>query len=184
MRDKLLTLIEKDTDPAVRTQALSLMRSAGVAPDVDDLVGLYTAWKRDVMPDARAEALVSALATSKAAEERAGIITLGLADPDPAVAAMVVNGARSLDLPVTLPGREPRHGRLWYDKLASWVDVPRWLDGTRPRPDLWPERGSNQQNRGDGVLRLLRPASSTATSKSRPRPTASRRFGLPGFRAS
>jgi len=128
LRDKLLTLIEKDTDPAVRTQALSLMRSAGVAPDVDDLVGLYTAWKRDVMPDARAEALVSALATSKAAEERAGIITLGLADPDPAVAAMVVNGARSLDLPVTLPGREPRHGRLWYDKLASWVEVPRWLD--------------------------------------------------------
>jgi cyclophilin family peptidyl-prolyl cis-trans isomerase len=121
-------VVENDPDPAVRAQTLSLLRSAGVAPDVEELVGYYAAWKSDVMPDARAETLIAAAAAAQNNEGRAGIVALGLIDPDPAVAAHLINGVRSLDLEVALPGREPRHGSLWYDELVEWVKEPRWLD--------------------------------------------------------
>jgi cyclophilin family peptidyl-prolyl cis-trans isomerase len=127
-REHLLELIENDPDAAVRAQALSMLRSAGATPNVETLVGLYVAWKRDLMPDARAAALVAALAASESTEDRAGFIALGLTDHDPAVAAMVVNGARSLGIEVTLPGREPRHGQRWFDELVEWVKDPHWLD--------------------------------------------------------
>ena len=121
-------MVENDPDPTVRTRILSLLRSAEVAPGVEKLVGLYAAWKSDVMPDARAEALIAAVAASETTEERAGVIALGLSDRDPAVAAHLVNGARSLGMEATLPGREPRHGSLWYENLVDWVKEARWLD--------------------------------------------------------
>ncbi len=127
-REILMRLVENDPDPAVRANILSLLRPAGMAPGVEDLVGFYSKWSRDSMPDARAEALIAAVAASGSTEDRAAIIALGLTDSDPAVAAMVINGARSLDLEVTLPSREPRHGSRWYEELAEWVDTPRWLD--------------------------------------------------------
>jgi cyclophilin family peptidyl-prolyl cis-trans isomerase len=132
-RERLLELVENDPDAAVRAQALSMLRSAGVAPNVEKLVGLYTAWKRDVMADARAEALVAAVAASESTEDRAGYIALGLTDHDPAVAAMVINGARSLGLDVALPGREARHGPRWFEELVEWVKEHRWLDFTTDR---------------------------------------------------
>ena len=127
-RELLIEMVEDDPDPAVRSQILSLLRSANVAPGVEDLVGFYSAWKDDEMPDARAEALVAAVAASRSSQERDGLIALGLEDRDPAVAAHLVNGARSLGLDVALPAREPRHGRLWYEELSTWVMEPRWLD--------------------------------------------------------
>jgi cyclophilin family peptidyl-prolyl cis-trans isomerase/HEAT repeat protein len=127
-REILLGVVENDPDPAVRAQTLSLLRSAGVAPGVEELVGFYAAWKSDVMPDARAETLIAAAAAAQNNEERAGIVALGLIDPDPAVAANLINGVRSLDLEVALPEREPRHGSRWYDELVEWVKEPRWLD--------------------------------------------------------
>jgi cyclophilin family peptidyl-prolyl cis-trans isomerase len=127
-QERLLKLVDEDPDAAVRAQALAMLRSAGAAPNVEKLVGLYTAWKRDAMADARAEALVEAVAASDSTEDRAAFIALGLTDHDPAVAAMVINGARALGLDVALPGREPRHGQRWLEELVEWVKEPRWLD--------------------------------------------------------
>ncbi len=127
-RERLLALLEADADPAVRAQALSLLREAGAAPGVEELVELYAAWKGDEMGDARAEAIVSALAAAATKSERAGLLALGLSDPDSAVAAMVVNGARGLGLEVALPAREPRHGTRWYEELDEWTAEPRALD--------------------------------------------------------
>jgi peptidylprolyl isomerase/peptidyl-prolyl cis-trans isomerase B (cyclophilin B) len=132
-KDILAEMVVDDPDPAVRAQILSLLRSAGVGPGVEELVGFFAAWKDDAMPDARAEALIAAIAASGTAEERTGIIALGLADRDPAVAAHLINGAKSLALEVTLPGREPRHGKLWYEALVDWVKEARWLDVSTTR---------------------------------------------------
>jgi cyclophilin family peptidyl-prolyl cis-trans isomerase len=126
-------LVENDADPAVRANILSLLRSAGVAPGVEELVGLYAAWGRDSMPDARAESLIAAVAATDSTEDRAAIIALGLTDSDPAVAAMVINGVRSLGLEVALPSREPRHGNRWYEELVEWVNTSRWLDVSTDR---------------------------------------------------
>jgi cyclophilin family peptidyl-prolyl cis-trans isomerase/HEAT repeat protein len=132
-REILVGLVKNDPDPAVRANILSLLRPAGVAPGLEELVGFYAAWSRDSMPDARAEALIAAVAASESTEDRAAIIALGLTDSDPAVAAMVINGARSLDLDVALPTRESRHGSRWYEELAEWVNTPRWLDVSTSR---------------------------------------------------
>jgi cyclophilin family peptidyl-prolyl cis-trans isomerase/HEAT repeat protein len=127
-RERLGKVVAEDTDPAARAQALSLLRAAGAAPDVDELLGLYSSWVDDVMPDARAEALIAAMAASEGDDEFESILTMGLADSDPAVRAMVVNGARGLGREARLPAREPRHGGRWYEDLLQWVDEPRWLD--------------------------------------------------------
>jgi cyclophilin family peptidyl-prolyl cis-trans isomerase len=129
----LVGLVENDADPAVRANILSLLRPAGVAPGVEELVGFYAAWSRDSMPDARAESLIAAVAATHSNEDRAAIIALGLTDSDPAVAAMVINGVRSLDFEVALPSREPRHGSRWYEELVEWVNTPRWLDVSTDR---------------------------------------------------
>jgi cyclophilin family peptidyl-prolyl cis-trans isomerase len=127
-RGTLLGLVEKDPDPAVRAQALSLLRRADALPEAEVLIDLYAAWIRDSMPDARAEALIAAVAFMEDTEEKASAIALGLTDHDPAVAAMVINGANGLGLDVVLPGREPRHGQRWFQELAAWIEEPRWLD--------------------------------------------------------
>jgi cyclophilin family peptidyl-prolyl cis-trans isomerase/HEAT repeat protein len=127
-RELLLGLLESDPDPAVRAQALSLLREAGAAPDVENLVELFASWKGDEMGDARGEAIISALAAAGTESERDGLLALGLEDADSAVAAMVVNGARNLGLEVALPGREPRHGTRWYENLDTWTVEPRFLD--------------------------------------------------------
>ena len=132
-REILVGLVENDADPAVRANILSLLRPAGVAPGVEELVGFYAAWSRDSMPDPRAESLIAAVAATHSNEDRAAIIALGLTDSDPAVAAMVINGVRSLDFEVALPSREPRHGSRWYEELAAWVNTPRWLDVSTDR---------------------------------------------------
>jgi len=127
-RKLLLGLLESDPDAAVRAHALSLLREAGAAPDVENLVELFASWKGDEMGDARAEAIISALAAAGTENERDGLIALGLEDANSAVAAMVVNGARDLDLEVALPAREPRHGTRWYENLDTWTEEPRFLD--------------------------------------------------------
>jgi cyclophilin family peptidyl-prolyl cis-trans isomerase/HEAT repeat protein len=132
-KDVLVAMVADDPDPAVRAQILSLLRSAGVAPGVDELVDFYAAWKDDVMPDARAEALIAAIEASETTKDRAGVIALGVEDRDPAVAAHLINGAKSLGLDVPLPGREPRHGEIWYEGLVDWVKEARWLDVSTTR---------------------------------------------------
>ncbi len=127
-RERLLMVVAKDADPAVRTQALSLLRTADAAPEVDELLGLYASWSKDAMPDARAEALIAAIAASEDDVEFESILEIGLADPDPAVTAMVVNGARGLGREIRLPAREPRHGQRWYEELLRWAGEPRSLD--------------------------------------------------------
>ncbi len=127
-REQLLGLLSTDPDPAVRSQVLSLLRDAGAAPGVEELVELYASWKGDTMGDARAEAIVSALAAAATEGERVGLLALGLEDPNSAVVAMVVNGARGLGLDAVLPPREPRHGTRWYEALDEWTAEPRALD--------------------------------------------------------
>ncbi len=127
-REQVLGLLSADPDPAVRSQVLSLLREAGAAPGVEELVELYASWKGDTMVDARAEAIVSALAGAATEGERVGLLALGIEDPNSAVAAMVVNGARGLDLDAVLPAREPRHGTRWYEALDEWTAEPRALD--------------------------------------------------------
>lgn len=124
----LLPLLSRDPDPSVRAQTLSLLREAELTPPVDDLLTLHTAWRRDTMPDARAEALVAAMAASEPGPERQALLGIGLEDSDPAAVAMVVNGARGLGDPVAFPPREPRHGARWYEELVSWTAEKRWLD--------------------------------------------------------
>jgi len=127
-REQLRGLLSADPDPAIRSQVLSLLREAGAAPGVEELVELYASWKGDTMVDARAEAIVSALAAAATEGERVGLLALGIEDPNSAVAAMVVNGARGLDLDAVLPAREPRHGTRWYEALDEWTAEPRALD--------------------------------------------------------
>ncbi|MFV2072838.1 MAG: peptidylprolyl isomerase [Thermoanaerobaculales bacterium] len=127
-REKLWEIVDHDRDPAVRAQALSLLRSADPAPTADRLVELFTAWADDEMPDARAEALVAAVAVTDSEEGRKGLLELALSDADPAVAAMVVNGVRGLGGSAVLPPREARHGQKWYAGLVEWAQTPRWLD--------------------------------------------------------
>lgn len=127
-RERLLGLLDADPDPAVRAQLLSLLRSAEIAPGAEDLLGYSSKWKNDTMPDAKAEALVAALAATEKGPDRTAILELGLGDSDPAVAAMVVNGARSLGEEILLPPREARHNGRWYAELVEWKTEPKWLD--------------------------------------------------------
>lgn len=127
-KQKLLGIVEGDPDVAVRAQALSLLRAVDGAPGVDRLLELYERWADDKMPDARAEAVIAAMAATDAGPRRAAILELGLADPNPAGAAMVSNGARRLGVEVALPAREARHGGQWYRDLSEWTKEPRWLD--------------------------------------------------------
>ncbi len=124
----LLAVVGQDQDAVVRAAALALLRENGSAPGVSRLLSLYRAWATDAMPDARAEAIVAALAASEAGSRRAEILRIGLADPNPAVAAMVTNGARGLGDEVALPPRKARHDPSWYEELTAWVEEPRWLD--------------------------------------------------------
>jgi cyclophilin family peptidyl-prolyl cis-trans isomerase/HEAT repeat protein len=132
-REILVRLLENDADAAVRANTLSLLRAVGAAPGVEELVAFYAAWNRDSMPDARAESLIAAVAATDSDEDRASIIALAITDSDPAVAAMVINGARAQGLDLALPSREPRHGGRWYEELAEWVNTPRWLDVSTDR---------------------------------------------------
>jgi len=127
-RKSLLGLVESDPDAAVRAQALSLLRKAGATPAIDRLIELHASWRKDEMGDARAEAIIAALAAAATDGERNRLLALGLADPNSAVRAMVVNGVRGLGMEVALPGREPRHGTRWYEDLDRWVSKPRYLD--------------------------------------------------------
>ncbi len=127
-RKQLLAVLAGDSDPAVRAQTLSLLRTAERAPGVEDLLGYAAKWKNDTLPDARAEALIAALAASEEGPDRSAILELGLNDPDPAVVAMVANGANGLGETVVTPPREARHNGRWYEELVEWKTVPRWLD--------------------------------------------------------
>jgi len=125
---ELLAIVAGDPDVPVRTQALSLLRANDSAPEVTRLLKLYRKWASDEMPDARAEAIVAALAASDAGAQRDGVLEIGLTDPNPAVAAMVTNGARGLGDEAALPPRQARHDDEWYQELTEWVGEPRWLD--------------------------------------------------------
>ncbi|MEJ2188282.1 MAG: peptidylprolyl isomerase [Acidobacteriota bacterium] len=126
--EELLAIVSNDPDVPMRTQALSLLRANGSAPGVTRLLKFYREWASDEMPDARAEAIVAALAASDAGAQRDGVLEIGLTDPNPAVAAMVTNGARGLGDEAALPPRQARHEQSWYQELTGWVDEPRWLD--------------------------------------------------------
>jgi cyclophilin family peptidyl-prolyl cis-trans isomerase len=125
---QLLELLTTDPDPAVRAQLLSLLSAADAAPGNEKLIELHTAWKTDRMPDARVEALAIALAKESDEGQRAQILEIGLADPDSAAVALLVAGARRLDIEVELPAREARHGTRWYEGLVEWTTEERWLD--------------------------------------------------------
>jgi cyclophilin family peptidyl-prolyl cis-trans isomerase len=126
--ERLLAVLTEDSDPAVRAQTLSLLREAGSAPGVEELIALHTAWRRDTMPDARSEAVTAAMEATEPGAKRRAILNIGLEDPNPAAVAMAVNGARGLGESLAFPPREARHGKRWFQNLVSWMGEPRWLD--------------------------------------------------------
>jgi peptidyl-prolyl cis-trans isomerase B (cyclophilin B) len=126
--EKILSILKSDPDSAVRTQALSVLRSANVAPPVEELMRSYRKWSNDEMGDARAEAVIAALEATDPGPRRTEIFEEAIEDRNPAVRAMIVNGARGLGDEMVLPAREARHGKKWYRDLGDWVEDERWLD--------------------------------------------------------
>jgi len=124
----LQKLIAHDPDPVVRAVALNLLGDAGAAGDLAGLLELARSWAADEMPDARAAALVAALAVAADEEQQTLVEERAAEDPDPAVAVLVVNAARSAGLPARSHEREPRHNRTWYLDLVEWMQDRHWLD--------------------------------------------------------
>jgi len=129
----LKRLIAEDPDPIVRTAALNHLSSAGAAGDFAGLLGLAGAWESDEMPDARAAALVSALAVAVNDDQRTQVLQQATDDRNPAVAILVINAARSAGLPARSTERELRHNRRWYLELVEWMQGSHWLDVTTDR---------------------------------------------------
>jgi len=121
------SIVDSDTDPAVRTQALDNLRQAGAADDPERLLDLYDRWLGDTAADARGAALAAALVAGND-ELRTQVLELADRDPDPVVSALVVAEARKQGLEVVIPAREPRHGEKWYRDLQQWSTIGRWMD--------------------------------------------------------
>jgi cyclophilin family peptidyl-prolyl cis-trans isomerase/HEAT repeat protein len=124
----LRRLLGSDPDPAVRTAALHALTDAGAAMPYDAALALAESWRSDELPDARAAALVAALAAAATDAQRTRVIERAAADPDPAVGVMVVNAARSAGLPAKSLERTIRHNRKWYVDLVDWMQDQHWLD--------------------------------------------------------
>lgn len=121
-------LVAGDPDPVVRAVALNLLSGANAAGDFAGLLELARSWASDEMPDARAAALVAALAVAADDEQQAMVLERAADDPDPAVTVLVVNAARSAGLAARSHEREPRHNRMWYLDLVDWMQRRHWLD--------------------------------------------------------
>lgn len=124
----LRQLLAKDPDPIVRTVALNHLGDAGAAGSFSSLLSLARSWITDEMPDARAAALTAALAVAENEEERTAVMVRAADDPDPAVAILVINAARSAGLPARSTERELRHNHQWYLDLVEWMQQSHWLD--------------------------------------------------------
>jgi peptidylprolyl isomerase/peptidyl-prolyl cis-trans isomerase B (cyclophilin B) len=53
---------------------------------------------------------------------------LAIEDPNPAVAILVINAARSAGLPARSTERELRHNHEWYLEAVEWMRQSHWLD--------------------------------------------------------
>jgi len=124
----LQIVVATDPDSMVRTVALNHLSSAGAAGSFDELIALQKEWMADDEPDARAAALIAALAVAETDEQRDLVIENAAEDRNPAVTIQVVNGARSIGLPVRSHERELRHNRAWYVELVDWMLGNHWLD--------------------------------------------------------
>ncbi len=129
----LRTLVAEDPDPYVRTAALNHLSEAGVAGTFPELLGLAGSWTSDEAPDARAAALTHALTVALNNEQRTEVLERATSDRNPAVAILVINAARSADLPARSATRESRHNRRWYIELIEWMRQAHWLDVTTDR---------------------------------------------------
>jgi len=121
-------LVAADPDPVVRAVALNLLSGANAAGDFAALLELARSWDGDEMPDARAAALVAALAVAADDEQQSLVLERATDDRNPAVAVLVVNAARSAGLPARSHERELRHNRMWYLDLVEWMQGRHWLD--------------------------------------------------------
>jgi cyclophilin family peptidyl-prolyl cis-trans isomerase len=124
----LRKLVADDPDPIVRTVALNHLGDAGAAGSFSSLLGLARSWASDEMPDARAAALTAALAVAGNDEERKKVMRTAIDDPNPALAVLVINAARSAGLPARSSERELRHDRRWYLDVVEWMRQRHWLD--------------------------------------------------------
>jgi len=131
--ETLRKLIADDPDPIVRAAALNHLSEAGAVGGFSRLLDLARSWRSDEMPDARAAALVAALTVTEDQEQRKLVVETAILDHDPAVAVLLVNAARSLDLPARSHERDLRHNRLWYLELVDWMQGRHWLDVTTDR---------------------------------------------------
>lgn len=126
--DGLRKLVADDPDPVVRTVALNHLGDAGAAGSFSSLLRLARSWISDEMPDARAAALTAALAVAQSEEEQTLVMRRAVDDPNPAVAILVINAARSTGLPARSTERELRHNHLWYLDLVDWMRGNHCLD--------------------------------------------------------
>ncbi len=129
----LKNLLATDPDPVVRAVALDHLSDANAAGDFAALLGYARSWESDEMPDARAAALVAALAVAADDEQQTRVLEQAAGDRNPAVTVLVTNAARSAGLPVRSKVRELRHNSMWYLDLVEWMQGSHWLDVTTDR---------------------------------------------------
>ena len=129
----LRKLVASDPDPVVRAVALNLLSDAKAAGGYQSLLGLARSWASDEMPDARAAALVAALAVAADDEQQTRVLELATLDRNPAVAVLVINAARSAGLPARSQTRDLRHNSMWYLELVDWMQASHWLDVSTDR---------------------------------------------------
>ena len=188
--ERLLALLAKDPDPAVRAQTLSLLREAGAAPPVEDLIALHTAWRRDTMPDARTEALVAAMEATEAGSKRRAILEYRSRGPGSRRGG---DGGQRCEGPWRERGfstsrSPPRQPMVSGSRLMEGpTTVARGRDGSRhlqnqARPRRCPSDLSGDLGpRGGRFLRRSRlPPRGAQLRCSRGRPPR-RRLGWPGF---
>ena len=129
----LKNLVSTDPDPVVRAVALDHLSDANAAGDLAALLGRARSWESDEMPDARAAALVAALAVATDDEQRDQVLKQAAGDGNPAVTVLVINAARSAGQPARSKERELRHNSMWYLDLLEWMQGTHWLDVTTDR---------------------------------------------------
>jgi cyclophilin family peptidyl-prolyl cis-trans isomerase/phosphohistidine phosphatase SixA len=128
LKEKLWQVVRTAPDPAVRSQALDMLHTAGAVTAAKTVLDLYDSWQTDTMADARASALLIALELVAGEQEREAVLNRAGNDSDPVVHAMVARAARAAGHEIPARVRAARHPDAWYRDLVAWSRTAHWLD--------------------------------------------------------